>query len=1464
MIHDRLRSPSLAAAFVTPLLAALLTLVPVEADAAPCGGHLQRACCIGEGSARCNANHIEVAGCSGDCLCNGTGPFSSSSHCILVTACGGNGQRACCLGEGSGRCGAGLTEVPGCSGNCFCAGGLASSSSSCRQTTHCGSAGERACCVGETINGGNGGGCRAGTFEVAGCTGVGDCTCGGGTLGAQSSSRCVATTACGGAGQRACCVGERTGGACNPGLTEVPGCGASGDACRCAGSSGASSSSRCVQTTACGGPNQRACCIGETLNGGNGGGCDPGLAEISGCSGVGDCTCGGGTSGSQSSSRCVAVSACGGEGQRACCVGERAAGACDAGLTEVPGCPGGNCLCAGSTGASSSSRCVQTTACGGANQRACCTGETLNGGNGGGCDPGLGEVAGCTGVGECTCGGGVSGSQSSSRCVAVAPCGAEGQRACCIGEGTTGSCRGGLTEVPGCTGNCVCADGVLGAASSGTCTATTPCGGAGQRACCAGETGFGACHDGLTEVSGCDGNCFCKGGALGTKSSGTCVVTTRCGGEGERACCIGETSNGGNGGGCDDGLIEVSGCADDCACAGGFLGAESSGTCQKRLPAAPCGGEGQRACCAGEGQNCGPGLIEVAGCSGNCLCGGDNPLNFGSSGTCHRPSPCGGEGQRACCFAERLPSCDDAHVQTPGCAGDCFCGGSATGVVDDDALGMSGGTCVRSPVKTIGEPEVGLIAASTKQCSQAGYADLHMHLFADIAHGGGVLAGHPCPRNSDTFCPEAFNGVLAPGGCSRSYCDDSLDVNSALRACYGTYLDMVTKSDDPLPTPSCPSWLPNCGNKLFHGDHTLFDDAVGAVGTLDGSGDSQMGAPAFSGWPQWSSTTHQQAYYKWLERAWRGGLRLIVQMAVTNTALCVTNKHLSGVDCDDSMAFIDQQLQAAYDFEAFIDRKVGGGTDADEGWFRIVKTPAEAREVLAEGKLAVVLGIEVDHPFNCSFPKEQCTRGPNDTLDTCTFTLDTSACKDPANPALSSAEYVRAQVDRYYDTWGVRHMFPVHNFDNAFGGAATWQDTIEVGNRWVEGHWYKSRDCSAEGYSYKLGSEGTSIQAITSLFGFGELSTVPFHPEAASCNAFGLFPLGEVLVEQMMQRGMIIDVDHMSSRAFDDTVKLAQKFRDGGYPLAASHALFMDLHIPSIRHERMRTAAQVAQLKSMGGMVGVMLKDDTLDRGSRGERSTNDYAGSGIVDDCRHSSKTFAQALALAVDQVGAAGMGSDFDGVAGHFAPRFGSDACGGHAGERSTQLRAGARLAYPFTLEPFGTFGNNVSGTRTFDYNVDGLAHMGLLPDFVSDLAVVGMKEEHLDPLLRSADAYIRMWERAEGKPAASTCLCVDEDGDGKEDCVTDQPGTDGGIPGTSEDGGGATSADGGARPDGGEETDGGNTDGTPGDAGDGLGAAPESGCGCASSGGGAAGTLMGGLLLVAGLSRASRSRAPRRLRS
>ena len=54
--------------------------------------------------------------------------------------------------------------------------------------------------------------------------------------------------------------------------------------------------------------------------------------------------------------------------------------------------------------------------------------------------------------------------------------------------------------------------------------------------------------------------------------------------------------------------------------------------------------------------------------------------------------------------------------------------------------------------------------------------------------------------------------------------------------------------------------------------------------------------------------------------------------------------------------------------------------------------------------------------------------------------------------------------------------------------------------------------------------------------------------------------------------------------------------------------------------------------------------------------------------------------------------------------------------------------------------------AGQRDFDINIDGVAHYGMLPDFIQDMKNVGLTDEDLLPLFRSAEQYIRVWEKCE----------------------------------------------------------------------------------------------------------------------
>ena len=327
---------------------------------------------------------------------------------------------------------------------------------------------------------------------------------------------------------------------------------------------------------------------------------------------------------------------------------------------------------------------AQASACGGRGERACCVLDSNPG-----CESGLSEYVGCSG--DCNCGYSwpANGWNSSGTCWSPSACGGNGQRACCVGE-SSGACRAGLVEQPGCAfgEECQCGDSAWGIRSSGTCRAVTLCGGEGQRACCVGEAGS-ACGAGLTEKPGCtlgDEGCQCGSSVWGVKSSGMCVSVTQCGGEGQRACCVGESSSA-----CGDGLTEKPDCTlggEGCQCGNSVWGIQSSGMC---VPVTRCGGVDERACCVGESSSaCGTGLIEAPGCdiSGDgCQCE-DAIWGVDSSGMCRATTSCGGPHQRACCLSERIPSCDAGLVEVLGCdfGEDCQCGDSLWGI-------QSVGTC---------------------------------------------------------------------------------------------------------------------------------------------------------------------------------------------------------------------------------------------------------------------------------------------------------------------------------------------------------------------------------------------------------------------------------------------------------------------------------------------------------------------------------------------------------------------------------------------------------------------------------------------------------------------------------------------------------------------------------------------------------------------------------------------------
>jgi microsomal dipeptidase-like Zn-dependent dipeptidase len=313
-----------------------------------------------------------------------------------------------------------------------------------------------------------------------------------------------------------------------------------------------------------------------------------------------------------------------------------------------------------------------------------------------------------------------------------------------------------------------------------------------------------------------------------------------------------------------------------------------------------------------------------------------------------------------------------------------------------------------------------------------------------------------------------------------------------------------------------------------------------------------------------------------------------------------------------------------------------------------------------------------------------------------------------------SEAYVREQIDLYW-RMGIRHFFPIHFDTNGFGGDAIFNVFVTHG---------MYRDCSAEGYLYP-------------------------------CNEAGLTDLGKALIREAIRLRMIIDIDHMSVRARSDAFPL---FEAANYPPISGHTGLLDMTAAERRNEANLAASEIEKVRKLGGMINVLI--------SPGSRlgDTRVYPSEQHPElnlQCGLSSQNFAQHYLYLVDKLEhqPVGMGTDFN-VLVQPGPRFEEPgrsssllrhACVG-GGPTSPQT---AMVTYPFPVSVKGAVAGldkSITGNRTFDINYDGVAHIGMLPDFIEDLKEQGVRPRDLLPLFNSADGYVRLWEKIDATNRSS----------------------------------------------------------------------------------------------------------------
>ena len=598
------------------------------------------------------------------------------------------------------------------------------------------------------------------------------------------------------------------------------------------------------------------------------------------------------------------------------------------------------------------------------------------------------------------------------------------------------------------------------------------------------------------------------------------------------------------------------------------------------------------------------------------------------------------------------------------------------------------------------------------------------------------------------------------------------------------------------------------------------------------------GFPLMLGWPAFDVVTAQQVYWEWLKRAHDHGLKLMSMLAVNNQVLCHVAPHLVSDGCDDDSAVV-RQIEGAYKLQEYIDKLEGG---PGKGFYRIVTSAEQARAVIEAGQLAVVLGAEVDTPWGCRVDgsctstrvhdkvQEYYDKGirvvyPVHVIDNAfggaalyeglfeianllvnggRFHDMTTDCPvdDPVAVGLQWRSDIRQTIGSVQG--GVLDLVKGIAFVSALAlvgeptslaavgiamgtlgiAVATLSATLPVLTMFAPmlGQYLATINPDFAAFSAVALSLGGPLLPILATVGLVLLMAYAPGEEGAAplpnCNERELKDLGKVLVNELMDHGMTIDVDHSDARTVDGILDMAEQRKYPG--IISGHTGLLGAAMTkdeanailpdgqeweagtSSRHEGVKTDKTVERIVKLGGTISLAL--------AQGGRARIRAFGSADQFNCGGSSQTFAQVYLYATKgtpQLSAVSFGSDLNGFSTWPVPRYGNRFCGtkpGQLGDIGPGYNpAAGMLAYPFqdNLTPSSPVDRYQFGARTWDYNFDGLAHIGLYPDFIADLEANGLTKADLAPLFNGVEAYVRMWEKIDDKtPPTVRCGTVGDD--------------------------------------------------------------------------------------------------------
>jgi len=584
-----------------------------------------------------------------------------------------------------------------------------------------------------------------------------------------------------------------------------------------------------------------------------------------------------------------------------------------------------------------------------------------------------------------------------------------------------------------------------------------------------------------------------------------------------------------------------------------------------------------------------------------------------------------------------------------------------------------------------------------------GWVDLHTHPMSNLAFAGKLFHGAP---DAGSLMP----AVQMPYDPQCRFDKRAINIYEAL------------SQDGPTHGP----WLPanTCGNV----GRWLVMLALEAANDAHVSPPQAVGYPTFRDWPKWDDITHQKMWVEWIRRAYAGGLRVMVALAVNNKTLGDMTAGPEDYPTDDKTS---ADLQIA-EIKSFVGRH--------PDFMEVAYTSADAYRIISANNLAVVIGIEVDHIGN--------------------FEVANNVIPALGRPP-SDAEVV-AEIDRLYSE-GVRYIFPIHLLDNAFGGAAAYEDLFNSSNVRESGHPWALM-CASAGdvitYTYNDSARSAAAPLLKVKTGFDVPPISYPHCDFGQQNSLALTRSGVVAIKEMMRLGMLIDIDHMSQVAANQTLAIATSFT---YPVNSGHNSLRG-NLATNHNERALRADQYATIGRLHGMAGV---------------------GSANVDASQWAF-LYNQAVS-AMGPSAVAGFGTDTDGLALGMPtttpkyesrlqdpnPKYPGCVAAEEKGNCTSDLTGSALAACnanaeadclkqfpPVTITicvqgcaalPPVQYGSSFRmsslGNRSWDYNVDGVAHYGMIPDFLQAVRnTPGGASLIDDNLMYGADYFFQTWKKCE----------------------------------------------------------------------------------------------------------------------